>query len=87
MARNAVGRIGEAGLGILGEVVALQFRGEAPAEVGRVTPGVRTGIDQAQHVGRQPQTVMQVRVPCQVEHRTAAVGTQARRAGIDRIGA
>jgi hypothetical protein len=49
---NPPGGIGEAGLGILVEIVARQLPRKATAEVSGVLPGRRSGIEQLEHVGR-----------------------------------
>ena len=65
--------------GELGQKTLTQFR--------RVLPGGRAGREQLEHVGRQTQAVVQMRVPIQVQHGAATVGAEARRATVDRVGA
>ena len=85
-ALHAVGGIGQPRLGVLRQVMGGQLGGKASAELGRVSPGFGTGIDQSEHVRGQTQAVMQVRVAGQIEDRSAAVHPQPRRTRLDRVG-
>ena len=51
---------GDARLGILVQVVAWQLFGKPAAELRRMPPGSRAGIDQAKHVNGQAQATMKM---------------------------
>src|SRR3989442_5754322 len=67
--------------------MAVKFRRKAAAQIGGVAPGRRPGVEQAQHVRRQTQAVMQMRIAGQVEHRAPAVGAEPGWARLDRVAA
>src|SRR4029077_2165688 len=48
-------------------------------------PGVRTGVDQSQHVGRQPETIVEVGVAGKVEHRSSALCPEPRSPRFNRV--